>query len=98
MTKEEAIEKLKLYDNYFYGIWGKDKCRNVFDVAIEALQAETKHEPLRRVEISGEKIVEITSEDWEIIRYEYMPFAAQCGEDIDGLQLIIQKTTKRSKE
>ena len=54
MTREEAIEKLKLYDNYFYGIWRKDKkYRNVFDVAIEALQAEPvkhgkweKNEPL----------------------------------------------------
>ena len=50
MTREEAIEKLKLYDNYFYGIWGKDKCRNVFDVAIEALSAKTDGDLISRAD------------------------------------------------
>lgn len=86
MTREEAIEKLKLYDNYFYGMWGKDKCRNVFDVAIEALKAE----PVKHGEWVASRVGESSS--WFVecskchvvmppVNYTYCP---HCGAKMDG--------------
>ncbi len=90
MTREEAIQRLKEYAQYSYGIWHNDEeDTKAFDVAIEALSAESEDRHYIRIyaddepSVKAEKLYQICGEtqNREVAKWLKEYFLSEDSED-----------------